>query len=81
MQNLVKYTLEEVSTHDIEEDCWIIIEGKVYDVTSYLNFHPGGGKLILEWAGKDATEQFKEAKHSTTAIQQMEKYLIGEISN
>jgi cytochrome b involved in lipid metabolism len=38
------YSLAEVAAHNTAEDCWIIVHGKVYDVTKFLNEHPGKGK-------------------------------------
>jgi len=74
----VYYTLEEVMEHDNEDDCWIVINNKVYDVTSYLEFHPGGKGLVEKTAGKDATHQFYvESQHSDTAIDLLKKYEIG----
>lgn len=45
--------------HNSAKDCWIVIHGKVYDVTSFLSEHPGGAKIILNYAGKDATPGFE----------------------
>jgi cytochrome b involved in lipid metabolism len=42
------FTPEQVAEHNNEKDCWIIIHGKVYDVTSFLPEHPGGAGIILK---------------------------------
>ena len=55
---MAKYTREEVAKHATEDDCWIIVDNNVYDVTSFLPEHPGSPQAILEFAGKDATEAF-----------------------
>ena len=52
------FTEDEITKHNAEGDCWCIIEGKVYDLTSFLPDHPGGKKAIMLFAGKDATEEF-----------------------
>ncbi|CAO3695462.1 unnamed protein product [Rhizopus stolonifer] len=52
-------SLEEVQSHNKKNDIWVIIHGKVYDLTSFLPEHPGGQKIILKYAGKDATEAFE----------------------
>ena len=40
------FTLEEVAKHDNEDDCWMVINGKVYDVTDYIDDHPGGDVIL-----------------------------------
>jgi isopentenyl diphosphate isomerase/L-lactate dehydrogenase-like FMN-dependent dehydrogenase/predicted heme/steroid binding protein len=50
---------EEVAKHNSKESCWVAIRGKVYDLTSFLNSHPGGVKAILSRAGTDVTEDFE----------------------
>lgn len=37
-----QFTREEIEKHDSEKDCWIVVNGNVYDVTSVLSWHPGG---------------------------------------
>lgn len=49
------YTREEVGLHKKRDDCWIIIHGEVYNVTPWLKRHPGGEKVLLHYAGEDAT--------------------------
>merc|ERR1719433_1433587 len=51
-------TLEEVAKHNTKEDCWVVVNGEVLDVTKFLSEHPGGELAILTFAGKDATEEF-----------------------
>jgi len=52
------FTKEEVSGHSSEGDAWIIIHNKVYDVTKFAASHPGGKKILLNKAGKDASAEF-----------------------
>ena len=49
---------EEIALHDQPDDCWVIINGGVYDVTNFLNYHPGGEDILLNYGGRDATEMF-----------------------
>ncbi|ESK97375.1 mitochondrial cytochrome [Moniliophthora roreri MCA 2997] len=53
-----KLSGKEVAQHNTRESCWIIVHGKVYDVTEFLDDHPGGSKIILKYAGKDATQEY-----------------------
>merc|ERR1739847_50346 len=52
------YTLAEVAKHITKEDCWVVVNGNVMDVTNFLKDHPGGELAILTFAGKDASEEF-----------------------
>lgn len=53
------YTPAQVAEHGTESDCWMAIDGKVYDVTKFIPTHPGG-KAILNGCGKDATTLFNQ---------------------
>ncbi|CAI9785303.1 unnamed protein product [Fraxinus pennsylvanica] len=80
MPTLTKlYSMEEASQHNTQEDCWVVIDGKVYDVSSYLDEHPGGDDVLLRATGKDATDEFEDAGHSKSARELMESFCIGEL--
>ncbi|KDP20335.1 hypothetical protein JCGZ_06421 [Jatropha curcas] len=73
------FTLAEVSEHNTPKDCWLIIDGKVYDVTKFLDDHPGGDEVLLSATGKDATDDFEDVGHSTSAKEMMDQYYVGKI--
>ena len=81
---LQTFTSEEVAKHNSKDDCWLILDGKVYDVTKFIPAHPGG-KAILEGCGKDATMLFEtrpmgsESSHSARARAIRETYYIGDL--
>ena len=57
-------TREELAKHTTEDDCWILIHDKVYDVSNFKD-HPGDFELLVEHSGlKDATTEFEDAYHS-----------------
>ncbi|GAD92858.1 mitochondrial cytochrome b2, putative [Paecilomyces variotii No. 5] len=75
-----KLTGAEIAKHDNKDSCWVIVHGKAYDVTEFLPEHPGGQKIILKYAGKDATEEFDPIHPPDT----LDKYLdkskhLGEV--
>ncbi|CAG9833579.1 unnamed protein product [Diabrotica balteata] len=72
-------TLEEVSRHDTDKDCWVVIYDRVYDITEFLDEHPGGSELLLEYAGREASGAFRGSGHSDAAIKLLDKYFIGEL--
>ena len=49
----------EVGQHNSRDSCWVIVQGKVYDVTAYLDKHPGGSQILLQYGGKDATAVYE----------------------
>ena len=72
------FSEEEVALHNTLDDCWIIANGNVYNVTTFINRHPGGKFVIKSNAGSNVTKHFKY--HSQKSHKIWEKYLIGEIS-
>ncbi|XP_055708203.1 cytochrome b5-like [Phlebotomus papatasi] len=73
------YTMAEVAKHNSNKTTWIVIHNSIYDVTEFLNEHPGGEEVLLEQAGREATEAFEDVGHSSDAREMMKKFKIGEI--
>lgn len=71
-------TVKELELHNSLEDCWLAISGKVYDVSSWIQRHPGGLLPILDTAGQDATDAFI-AFHPARVKTLLPKYYIGEL--
>jgi len=72
------YTIEEVAQHNTQDDCWMIINGYVYDITAYFPHHPGGTRSILKFAGKDGTENVQF--HSSKMMHLLDTYFyIGRL--
>ena len=77
----MKYTYEEVKCHNTLNDCWIICNNNVYNITHFLNKHPGGNKIILDYGGLHITNNYISALHSMYAYNMLSKYKIGSIIN
>lgn len=70
-------TMDELANHNSAEDCWLLIDGNVYDVTEFIVSHPGG-EAILKGCGIDATELFSQ--HSEEANNMLGAYLLGPLN-
>lgn len=75
-----RFTLAEVAKHTRPTDCWVVVNGRVLNVTDFLPRHPGGERALFAFAGKDATRVFNTI-HPAGVI---EKYapdaVIGELA-
>lgn len=80
----VLLTPNVIAKHKGINDCWLIISGKVYDVTSFLDAHPGGIAIILPYCGKEATQAFDTrggtGQHSQRADQMLKDYYLGDLN-
>ncbi|THC91286.1 hypothetical protein EYZ11_009263 [Aspergillus tanneri] len=68
----------EVFQHSQQDSCWVILYGKVYDVTDFLVRHPGGPRAILRFGGEDATKEF-DLIHPPETLQSLQPALLGSI--
>ncbi|KAI8876973.1 acyl-CoA dehydrogenase NM domain-like protein [Backusella circina FSU 941] len=78
-KELKSFQVEEVRRHSSSDDVWIIIDGSVYDLTRFVDLHPGGAQPILEYAGKDATEAFY-GLHRQDVLKKYNRFKIGTIA-
>ncbi|KAK6198911.1 uncharacterized protein RJT21DRAFT_122570 [Scheffersomyces amazonensis] len=85
MTSLPLLSTKQVQTHNSEKDCWVTLYNrKVYNVTGFLNEHPGGADIILPYAGKDITEIMSDSDshiHSESAYEMLdEDMLVGYLA-
>lgn len=77
------YTVAEVAPHGDKNSCWVIVEGKVYDVTGLIGKHSGGDQAILSNCGKDGTIMFNarpdkgNTPHPESAKVKLDQMLLG----
>ncbi|XP_034825347.1 cytochrome b5-like [Maniola hyperantus] len=76
---LKRFTRKGLAERNTKTDAVFVIDNVVYDVTKFLDDHPGGHEVLLNVAGKDASEDFDDVGHSTDAKEMMKKYIIGEL--
>lgn len=89
-QSLV-LNINEIAKHNKSSDCWMLIEGKVYNVTSYFGKHPGGNATMAATCGTDATDAYltkdpyassagSRSTHSSRAQNLLTNYYIGDLN-
>ena len=73
------YTFLEISKHNSPEDCWVIVDNRVCDMTKFLDEHPGGAALILDYGGMDCTKQYVDNNHSQYATKTLIENQLGVV--
>ncbi|PWN95908.1 putative cytochrome b5 [Tilletiopsis washingtonensis] len=72
-------TQAELEEHQSQKDLWLLIDGKVYDVSKFMDEHPGGDEVLTSEGGKDATEAFEDVGHSDDARSLLGPMLVGKM--
>ena len=72
-----------LATHSSDQSCWLLIEGRVYDVTRFLRKHPGSQLPVLKMCGKESTEAFltqggRGSRHSYEAVDKLKQFYVGD---
>lgn len=74
---------EELARHDSADSCWKAIEGRVYDVTDFIDRHPTPESVMTEWCGRESTEAWNDKgngrPHSDAADAMLDAYLVGRL--
>ncbi|KAI5468139.1 cytochrome b5-like heme/steroid binding domain-containing protein [Mariannaea sp. PMI_226] len=73
------FTYDDVAGHKTKKDLYVVIHDEVYDCTSFIDEHPGGEEVLLDIAGKDATEAFEDVGHSDEAREILQDLSIGNL--
>ncbi len=73
-----KFSIDDVAKHTTENDAWIVIDNKVYDVSGFAKNHPGGHAALMSQAGRDASDAFL-AFHLADTREYLADFLIGEL--
>ncbi|OJJ67792.1 hypothetical protein ASPBRDRAFT_134420 [Aspergillus brasiliensis CBS 101740] len=78
---MTEFSLEDVAAHKSKNDLWVAIHGKVYDITKYVQDHPGGADVLIDVAGQDATAAYEDVGHSEDANEILKTYFIGVLKD
>lgn len=89
--NSIVLNMAEIAKHNTKSDCWMLINGKVYNVTSYFGSHPGGSGTMAPTCGKDATDAYytqdpyassssSRSAHSSRAQSLLSNYYLGNLN-
>ena len=72
-------TWNEIARHNSINDCWLVVDGDVYDVTTWVSRHPGGG-VIATLAGEDASAMIN-SNHLIDIKPKLQRFKIGQVEN
>jgi 4-hydroxysphinganine ceramide fatty acyl 2-hydroxylase len=82
-RTLPTFLPDELAKHNTNKSCYVTIGTRVFDVTDFIDSHPGGGELVLEYGGKDVTDILKDETshfHSEAAYEVLEDSFIGFVT-
>uniref|UniRef100_A0A452V258 Cytochrome b5 reductase 4 n=1 Tax=Ursus maritimus TaxID=29073 RepID=A0A452V258_URSMA len=77
---LIEVTEEELKKHTKKDDCWICIRGLVYNVSPYMEYHPGGEDELMKAAGSDGTDLFDQVHRWVNYESMLKECLVGRMA-
>ncbi|XP_075962997.1 cytochrome b5 reductase 4 isoform X2 [Anarhichas minor] len=78
--HLIEVTQEEMQKHNTREDCWTCIRGMVYNVSPYMDYHPGGEEELMKAAGIDGTDLFDQVHRWVNYESMLKECLVGRMA-
>ncbi|KAK6465488.1 cytochrome b5-like heme/steroid binding domain-containing protein [Scheffersomyces coipomensis] len=78
---IIKISKDELKKHKVQHDCWTCINGKVFNITPYIDFHPGGVEEIMKCAGRDGTALFYKYHSWVNVDRMLENCMVGILGN
>jgi cytochrome b involved in lipid metabolism len=75
----LRITKQQLAEHNTRDDCWMALGGKIYNITAYLDYHPGGVDILLKYAGRDATPLFMKYHRWVNFERILDECFIGFI--
>ncbi|KAK0743299.1 cytochrome b5-like heme/steroid binding domain-containing protein [Schizothecium vesticola] len=76
---MATFTYQDVAEHNTKKDLFVVIHDEVFDVSKFVDEHPGGEEVLLDVAGQDATEAFEDVGHSDEARESLKPMLVGSL--
>ncbi|XP_060077793.1 cytochrome b5 reductase 4-like, partial [Ylistrum balloti] len=80
-RKVLEVTPEELAKHATTDDAWIALRGKVYNISPYLEYHPGGEEELMKGAGIDGTQLFDEVHKWVNYESMLEKCYVGKLKS
>lgn len=75
------YTLAQIAPHNNTSSCWTAVNGNVYDLTAWINAHPGGDQAIMSMCGIDASDAFNQQHGGQRKPErELASFLIGALT-
>ncbi|KAK4034415.1 putative membrane bound hemo protein [Parachaetomium inaequale] len=72
-------TYQDVAEHNTKKDLYVVIHDDIFDITKFVDEHPGGEEVLLDVAGQDATEAFEDVGHSDEARETLDQLKVGTL--
>ncbi|KAM0441249.1 hypothetical protein ACHAPT_000556 [Fusarium lateritium] len=74
-----EFTMEEIAKHNTKDSVWVVVKGVVMDLSDWLEEHPGGVQAILNFMGRDATEEFEMLHDDEVIPKYAPQQVIGRV--